>query len=219
MLRLLRLIIASVLLVLLIAAAGLAQGPGGPPPPLQGGQGNSQWSQMREKYKYTSQLMQMTQHIAIIDRDSKYTLTKAQAKKVLGVLQPLRKKPKLTQDEAKATLKKLKPIFTVKQLNAMAKIKPPRRSPGMPGGGYGGQGGGQGGPGGGPPGGGQPGANRPSFDPNAMKDFNPFYSKVKADDEFAARRARRWNQFFTTMDNKAKGKKPLPMTTKTRSSK
>jgi len=212
MLKSLRVIIASLLLVVLIAATSVAQGPGG--------QGGGQWSQMREKYKYTSQLMQMTQHIAIIDRDSKYTLTKAQAKKVLGVLQPLRKKPKLTQDEAKATLKKLKPIFTVKQLNAMAKIKPPSRGPRTGGGYSGGQGGPGGGPpGGGPPGGGQPGANRPSFDPNAMKDFNPFCSKVKADDEFAARRARRWNQFFTAMDNKAKGKKTVATTTKTRSSK
>ena len=209
MLKLSRVIIASLLLVLLSAAAGLAQGPGGPPPPM-GGQGGGQWSQMRERSKYTVQLMQMTRHIMEIDKDPKYTLTKAQAKKVLVVLQPLRKKPKLTQDEAKSTLKKLKPIFTVKQLNAMAKIKPPHRGPGMPGGGYGG-------PGGGPPGGGQPGANRPSFDPNAMKDSNPFYSKVKAGDEFAARRAKRWNEFFTAMDNKAKGKKTTSTTTKNKS--
>ena len=206
MLKSLRVIIASLLLVVLIAATSVAQGPGG--------QGGGQWSQMREKYKYTFQLMQMTRHIADIDKDPKYTLTKAQAKKVLVVLQPLRKKPKLTQDEAKSTLKKLKPIFTVKQLNAMAKIKPPHRGPGMSGGGYGGQGGP---PGGGPPGGGQPGANRPNFDPNAMKDMNPFYSKVPAGDEWAAHRAKRWNEFFTAMDNKAKGKKTVSTTTKNKS--
>lgn len=196
--RLSRLIFASVLLVLLIAATSLAQG--------LGGQGNSQYSQMREKYKYTFQLMQMTRHMMEIDKDPKYTFTKAQAKKMLGVLKPLRSKPKLTQEQAKSVLKSLKPIFTVKQLNAMAKIRPPSHGGfNRRGGGYGGN---QGSPGvGGSPGGGQPGANRPRFDMNAMKDFNPFYSKAKPGDEFAAQRVKRWNQFFTTLEKKAKGKK------------
>ncbi len=181
------------LLVLASMVASLAQGPGG--------QGSNMFSQMREKYKYTFQLMSMARHIAEIDKDAKYKLTQDQAKKVLAVLQPLRSKPKLTQDQAKDTLKKLKPIFTVNQLNAMARIKDQR-------------------PGGGqrPMGQGQPGQNqgRPSgnrapgarhFDPNAMKDFNPFYANPKADDEFAKRRAARWNEFFTALNNRAKGVK------------
>jgi hypothetical protein len=129
-------------------------------------QGGGQFAQMREKYKYTFQLMSMTRHIGEINKNPKYALSSDQAKKVLAVLQPLRSKPKLTQDQAKDTLKKLKPIFTVNQLNAMAKIKsrPQGQRPGMSGN---------------QPGGNRPGGNsqmRHRMDPNAMKDFNPFYT-------------------------------------------
>lgn len=188
-----------VVLVLSAALASVAQQP----------QSSSQWNQVREKYKYTFQLMQMVGHIDAIDQDSKYTLTQTQAKKVLGVLQPLRSKPKLTQDQAKQALKDLKPIFTVTQLNAMAKIKPPQRGQRPDG---------QGGPGapnGTRPGGGQgrPSGSRPHMDAAAMQDFNPFYTKVDPKDEFAQRRVKRWNDFFTRMDNKSQGKKTTPATT------
>jgi hypothetical protein len=158
-----------------------------------------QFSQMQEKYKYTFQLMSMAHHIEEINKDPKYTLTQTQAKQVLAVLQPLRSKPKLTQDQSKEALRNLKKIFTTNQLNAMAKIKP--RRPG--------QSGSAGRPGGGPPPGGDR-AGRPRFDPDAMKDFNPFYSKAAKGDEFAARRAARWNDFFKALENKAKGAKPAP---------
>jgi hypothetical protein len=138
-------------------------------------------------------------------------LTPAQAKKVLAVLQPLRSKPKLTQDQAKAALKALKPIFTVTQLNAMARIPASpggrRQGGGMGMGGPGGPGGGRpGGPGG--PGGNMPGGatNRPAFDPNAMKDFNPFYAKASGND-FGARNAKRWDTLFTGLQARAKGGK------------
>ena len=156
--------------------------------------------------------MSMVRHIGDIDRDPKYTLTPAQAKKVLGVLQPLRSKPKMTQDQAKSALKGLQPILTLAQRNAMARIPsgPGGRSGGMgmggPGGGRPGGGMGMGGPGGpgGAPGGNA--GNRPSFDPNAMKDFNPFYAKASGND-FVARGAQRWNAFFAGLQARAKGSK------------
>jgi len=188
-------IVSAVLLAALAAGAALAQGPGG------GGQS----AQFREQHKYTFQLMQMVHHIAIIDKDPKHTLSAAQAKKTLAVLKPLRTKPKLTEDQAKQALKGLKKVFTVDQLNAMAKIKPGsgqrRTGPGGPGGPGGG--GRPGGPGG-PPGGGQ--GNRPRFDANAMKDFNPFYAKPSKSDARAADRGKRWNEFFTALEKKASGK-------------
>lgn len=192
--------IAFACVLMLFAATTYAQQPGG---------GSNAFSQMREKYKYTFQLMSMVRHIGDIDRDPKYKLTPAQAKKVLAVLQPLRSKPKMTQDQAKAALKGLKPIFTVAQLNAMARIP---SSPGVrPGGGTGMGGGRPGGPGGpgGAPGGNRPGgsaANRPSFDPNAMKDFNPFYSKASGN-SFAARGAQHTNALFAGLQARAKGSK------------
>lgn len=208
--KLFRSIVLSLTLAAFAAGMCAAQAPGG------GG-----FAQMREKYKYTFQLMQTVRHIGEIDKDPKYTLSPAQAKQVLAVLQPLRSKPKLTQDQAKSALIGLKKIFNVQQLNAMARIKD--RRPGGPGGqgrpgggmGMGGPGGGQGRPGGfGGPGG--PGGNRPRFDPNKMKDFNPFYAKVKADDPMAAGRAKRTNEFFASLQSKASGKagthaaKPAP---------
>jgi len=191
-------IIGLAMLALLISAASFAQG-------QQGGA----FAQFREDHKYTFQLMQMVRHIGIIDKDSKHTLTPVQAKQVLSVLKPLSSKSKLTQDEAKQALKDLKKVFTVDQLNAMARIKPPQmgRRPG----GQGGPGGpgGQGGPGG-PGANGNRQGNRMRWDPNAMKDFNPFYTKVSQSDPRSADRAKRWNDFYKSLDKKAKSAKPSP---------
>ena len=159
-------------------------------------QGSGQANSSREKYKYTFQLMQMVSHIGEIDKNKKYTLTSAQAKALLAVLKPLRTQPKLTQDQAKAALIKLKKPLTVAQLNAMARIKPKvgQRRPG-------------GGPGG-PPNGQRPAGQQGQrhFDPNAMKDFNPFYSKVDKKDTRAVERAKRWNDFSAALEKKAKSK-------------
>jgi len=156
----------------------------------------------REKYKYTFQLMQMVRHIGEMEKDKKYALTPAQAKKVLAVLKPLRSKPKLTQDQAKQALKDLKSALTAEQLNAMARMRT-RFRPGPPGGA-------------GPRAGGQQPQRR--WDPNAMKDFNPFYSKAKVDDPRAKERQKRWNEFFSKLEQKAKSgaagapAKPAPRT-------
>ena len=177
-------ILALTILTLFITGACLAQG-----------QGGGQFSAFREEHKYTFQLMQTVRHIGDIDKDPKYTLSPAQAKQVLAVMKPLRAKPKLTQDQAKQALKYLKKIFTVKQLNAMAKIKAPQRRMGS---------GGLGGPGG--PGG--PGrntqGNRPQMDAAAMKDFNPFYAKADKSDPGTMGRAKRMNDMFSGLQKKAK---------------
>jgi hypothetical protein len=184
-------IIMAVLLVAIFAVTAVAQQQGG------GGQASA----MREKYKYTFQLMTMVRHIGEINKDKKYTLTPAQAKSVLAVLKPWRSKPKMTQDQAKGISKSLKKVFTADQLNAMARIKshfgqgPGGHGPGGPGGPGGQRAGGPNGQGG-----------QRHFDPNAMKDFNPFYTKVAAGDKRAAERAKRWNEFFAALQKQAKGK-------------
>lgn len=154
-------------------------------------QGGGQFAAIREKYKYTFQLMQMARHIGEIDKDKKYALTQKQAQQVLAALKPLRTKPKLTQDQAKQAIKQLKKPLTAAQLNALARVKPAIRSGPRPGGGS---------QDGRPP---QGGARR--FDPNAMKDFNPFYLDPKATDEWAKQRQKRWNDFFANLEKKAKG--------------
>ncbi|MCX6375129.1 MAG: hypothetical protein NTU88_03660 [Armatimonadetes bacterium] len=159
-------------------------------------QGGGQSSAMREKYKYTFQLTTMVRHIGDIDKDKKYTLTPSQAKQVLGILTPWRTKPKMTQDQAKGVMRKLKTVFTAGQLNAMARIKS-----------HFGQGQR---PGQGPPRDGGQDRNRQSgqrhFDPNSMKDFNPFYTKAPKGDTRAEERAKRWNEFFAALQAKAKKK-------------
>lgn len=164
-------------------------------------QGGGQFSAMREKYKYTFQLMTTGRHINDLLKDKKYAPTSAQAKQLLGILKPLRTKPKLTQDGAKNVLKSLKKVFTAGQLNAMARMKSKfgqNRTQGA-------QPGGTGGPGGqGQRPAGQNGQRK--FDPNAMKDFNPFYTKVAKGDTRAAERVKQWNDFFAALEKKAKGK-------------
>ena len=174
-------VLIALILAIIFTTTALAQQPGG------------NQSSFRDKYKYTFQLMQMVTHIGEIDKDKKYTLKPAQAKAVLAVLKPLRTQPKLTQDQAKAVLIKLKKPLTAAQLNAMARIKPKvqQRRPS----------GGQGGP---PRQGGQQGQRH--FDANAMKDFNPFYTKVDPKDTRAVERSKRWNDFFTALEKKAKAK-------------
>jgi hypothetical protein len=186
--RLSRITIAAAFLVLATAAASFAQGPGG----------GGQFAQFREKNKYTFQLMSMVRHIGEIDKDAKYRLSPDQARRVLKVLDPLRARPKMTQDQAKDALRSLKPIFNINQLNAMARIKPPQ---------FGGGQRGQGGPGG--QGMGRPGGNgqRRPMDMNAMKDFNPFYAKA-APGGFGAERAKRTQLFITTLHERAEGDRP-----------
>jgi len=164
------------------------------------GAGNGQSNPFQEKYKYTFQLMQMVRHIDQIDQDKKYTLTSAQAKSVLSVLKPLRKQPKLTQDQAKQTLKDLKKIFTADQLNAMARIKPMFRGGNR-------SGASQGGPGGG-------GGDRSRrFNPDEMKDFNPFYVNPKAPKSGpGTRMSKRWDDFFNRLEKKANPSKPASKT-------
>lgn len=197
MVRLVRALVLSAIFAVGACSLSFAQAPG---PQRPNGAG---FGAMREQSKYTFQLMRMVRHIEAIDKNKKYTLTPAQAKQVLAVMNPIRSKPKLTQDQAKAALKKLKAIFTVDQLNAMAAIKdPPRRM---------GPGGGPGGPRpGGGPGGPPPGAQMRPPDPNTMKDFNPFYSKAKPSFPGQADRKKRTDEFFKGLATKAKsaGKPP-----------
>lgn len=171
----------------ILATMAIAQPPGptsGPP----------------QRDNYTFQLMRMVDNIAELDKDKKHALTAAQAKRILALLKPLRQKPKLTQAQAKQALASLKKVFTADQLNAMARIKPkfqPGRRPN--------QGPPPGGPGGPPPG--PPPdfkSGGPHPGPNAMQDFNPFYTKAPKGDKRAEEQVKRMNEFFRGLEAKVK---------------
>ena len=166
-------------MALLLATAALAQGPGGPPP-----------GDFRDEHKYTFQLMHLARQIGEIDKNSKYALSPAQAKKVFAVLKPLRSKPQLTQAQAKVAVQKLQKVFTAAQLKAIAQAKPHfgHRMAG------------------GPPGGPGPQAGprehpHMRMDPGAMKNFNPFYAKDNNP------MSKHWDGFFNGLEKKAKSAK------------
>lgn len=146
------LIIAAALAAAPIVGA-LAQGP------------SPAFMKWRDQHKYTFQLRTMlTAGIAECERSKSTAIKPDQAKKILGVLMPLTKKPKLTQDEAKLAIQKLQLVYEARQLTSVDKVlkASANRRPG-------------GGAPGGAPGGGSPGgAARPPFDPTRMKNFNPF---------------------------------------------
>ncbi len=201
--------------VVMAAMAAVAQ-----PPPGAGGfqmtpemqRRMEEFRKWREAHKYTFQLTSTLRGLEMLDRDAKTKLTPAQAKKILAVLQPLRNKPKMTQDDAKNALKQIKAALTVNQLNALARFEAERRNRrGGPGGGMGMRPGGMGGPPGGAPGArpgapGGPGGARPQM-PNLsqMKDFNPFKPNPQMG-PFGQRAAEYWNNFFKGLQQRAAGK-------------
>lgn len=202
----------GVLVMVVTAIAAVAQ-----PPPGAGGfqmtpemqKRIEEFRKWREAHRYTFQLTSTLWGLEVLDRDAKTKLTPAQAKKILAVLQPLRNKPKMTQDEAKNALKQIKAVLTVNQLNALARYEADRRNRrgGPGGGGMGMRPGSMGGPGGAPgarPGG--PGGARPQM-PNLsqMKDFNPFKPSPQMG-PFGQRAAEYWDSFFKGLQQRASRK-------------
>jgi hypothetical protein len=197
--------IVVVVVIVVVAVVMMRKGPAGTPGAVVnqgqvggvGGQGGGgQMSQFREAHKYTFMLTRMASNIGRLDVETDAPLSAEQAKSILAVLTPLKTKPTLTQDEAKDIMMKLKATLTAKQLTEIGKMKQPDhrfRSAN--------QGGGSGGPGSGP--GGTPRADRPRFDPSAMKDFNPF--NPPKDSPMAGRSSKRLNALFTALEAKAKG--------------
>lgn len=166
------------------------------------------FTQFREEHKFTFQLTGLVGNIARLEREGANKLTAQQAKEILGIMQPLRSKEKLTQDDAKDTIRGLQRILTTAQRDEIAKMPEMRRGsgPGGPGGagprGQGGSGapGGSGGPGR-PGGGNRQRGERPRFDPAAMKNFNPFNSSSTG--PTGARGAARWDTLMKELEKKA----------------
>lgn len=205
------------------ASAVLAQGP-----PGGGGAGGfnmGAFQKWRDQHKYTFQLRTMvTRGLMECNRSKSTELKPDQAKKVLDALKPLRKQPKLTQDQAKGTIKKLQGALEPRQMTAMDKaVQASARRPGgggpggggpggggppgggPPGGGFGGGPPGGGGPGGaGRPGGGGPGGGRPGMNFAQMKDFNPFNADPKSPGY--ERNKDRNDKLFAYLEARAAGK-------------
>ena len=168
---------------------------------VQDGQAGGDPSAMRERrdqfrteHESTFRLTRLVENIGRLDTEGKHPLTKQQAKDTLAILTPLRTQEKLTQDDAKETIRALQKVLTIDQRTEISQMPEQRW-------GGGGQGG-PGGPGGARPGGGNvsPGGQRPSFDPAAMKNFNP----LNPSSGMGGRGAAHMDNFFQTLEAKAK---------------
>lgn len=156
------------LVVAPVISAVQAQGPGG------GGMGG----RMRNSPK--GRLSGLWRNLGELEK-SRVPLTKAQAKRVVGLVRPWTSKPKMTDTQAKGLYMSMNAVLTTQQKNEMDKMGAMRRRTerGEREGGQGGQGGRRGGgPGGG------------NFDPAQMrammqkmagfrKTMNPFYPPSK----------------------------------------
>ncbi|MFA0731230.1 MAG: hypothetical protein HZLCBSQH_002143 [Candidatus Fervidibacterota bacterium] len=175
--------VSVMFLVSVVAAVAAAQPPANP-----------QWQQFREQHKYHFQLQEMFYKIGELEKKGGQTaLTKEQAKKLLDIFKPLTQKEKLTADEAKDALKRLKAVLRPDQLNALQRIQLPR---------WGGQQGNRPSGAGGPSGGGM------RFDPSRLQNFNPLSVKVDEKSpaaEFQKRRAQRVKEVLSLLEKKAKG--------------
>jgi hypothetical protein len=191
----------------LAGSVALAQGP-------PGGGGTSPFARFREQHKMTFQLQTMvTRGLTECERSKNTELKPAQAKQLLSVLNPWKTKPKMTQEEARATIQQVQKIFEAKQLTAIDKaIQEWQRrmsgGGGPPGGGGGAPGGGAPGVGaprpGGAPGAGGPGGGRPPFDPAKAKNFNPF--NPAKDSPMYDRSKARNDKLFAFLATRASGK-------------
>ncbi len=143
-----------------VAPGGSPQGP--PPsganmgmPP--GGPGMS--ADFEKSHRYTLQLMRLTQNIGRLENVGKSKLTVAQAKAVLSILQPLRKRESLDQPSAKDAIKSLQCVLTGLQrseIRAMPAEHQFRQNT--------------------PPSGPPPSGPRPNMNSKSMENFNPLNS-------------------------------------------
>lgn len=92
------------------------------------------WQRWRDNHKNINSLQQTMMGFQILEKDPRTALTPAQAKKVVPILKAWRKKPVITDDQAREVNKQLGGMLTDKQLKAIAAA--PR--PGQGGRGFGG---------------------------------------------------------------------------------
>ena len=179
--------------------SAMAQPPGGGPGEM-GGPGMGRGMRMGDRDKM--ELSRLWRGIG--ELTEKNSLSKAQAKSIVGLVRPWSLKPTMTSGQAKSLTSKLNAVLTSSQKSQLAKMRPQRGGRdggGRDGGGRDGDGRGRGdgpppgGMGGPPPGEGRDGDRRgdgppPGFDPAKMraqmqkmqtlqKTMNPFYPPTK----------------------------------------
>ncbi|MFA6451524.1 MAG: hypothetical protein WCX65_18780 [bacterium] len=149
------------------------------------------------------QLSRLARNVGNLDTAGKNRLTAVQAKKILGIIKPLRKQTSLTDDQAKAATDKINVILTAEQKKLITAMKPERRGGGGPGGGMHN---GPGGPGGMHEG---PGGEGRHQNRGMIENFNPF--NPSKDMPMADELSKQCNDMFNKLEKIAgtNAKKPL----------
>lgn len=167
------------------------------------------WTKFRDQHKNTQQLSGLVRGMSRLQEEGK-PLDAKQSKAAVAILEPLSKKPKLTQDEARKAQMALQKTLTAAQLNTISRARTQDRQ--RMGGGGGNSGGAR--PNGAP--GGAGGNNRPGgggggqgrgmmdLDPAKLKDYNPFYTGAKPAAPFLERGQNEFKQFLAELKKKAK---------------
>lgn len=164
-----------------------ANRPAGSTPNAGTGAGRTGYPEQRGSFA----LMRLFTSIGRLEQDGTATLSAAQAKSILALMNPLRKQASLTSTQATTVNNKLKALLTKAQLAEIEQLSPVM------------------GNGGGPRNGGNPGAtntpprdggNRPA-PPAGMEDINPF--NANSDNPMAQRMAERMNEVFSLLEKKA----------------
>lgn len=197
---------------LVFTTGAMAQGPGGGGMPPEMQKLMAEFQKMRNSPKGKLGITLRT--LGELDKDPKTKLTKPQATKILGALNPWKAKTTMTQDQAAALNKQITGTFSLAQIKKQATMgQGGGMGGGRPGGGGGmggGRPGGGGGMGGGRPGGGGPGGPG-GFDPKKMLDqvkksanANPINPMSYPDSPFRQRMVDNGKKLFTTLQNAAK---------------
>lgn len=199
-----------IILGMLVVCSGIWAQEGSLPPEVRARM--EAWRKWREEHKYTFQLLGLVGGLMQLEQEGK-PLSAKQAKQVLAILQPLTKKQKLTQEEARKAQFALQKVLTAAQLNTISRMRAEARrrrgeGSGRPRNGF---------MGGGAPGGGaggnhqspggrerQSGARFMQMDPAKLKNFNPFYFSGKPETPMMERYRSRMKKFMTELGKKAK---------------
>ena len=134
-------------------------------------------------------LMRLFTSIGRLEQEGTATLSVAQAKSILALMNPLRKQAKLTPAQALTVKNKLQGLLTKAQLAEIEQLTPPRNGNGP-------RNGGAPGAGNAPP----DGSSRPA-PPEGMEDMNPF--NPNSDNPMAQRIAERMDEVFQLLAEKA----------------
>ncbi len=129
------------------------------------------WQKWGDSHKNAQTLSDMIFQIGEMNKTAGFELDKKQASTLLGIINPWRSKPDMSESEAKEVNKKIGASLTTKQIKKMTTIETPRQKMRKNGGGMGGGGGAR--PGGGGGAGGAGGFKFPDPPKGGWNPLNP----------------------------------------------